>query len=253
MKTLNVALLPQLASGFELRDCTAIVIDVLRATSVIATALKNGAAKIVACETIEDARRLAAGQGGSGDAPPPALLCGERGGVQIDGFDLGNSPAEYTPDVVRGKTIVMTTTNGTRALAAVNAAPRVIVASLLNLAAVTHHVADENNVLVVCAGTDGEISSEDVLAAGAIVAAIDETQTIESMNDQARIAQHFWNDTTRQGAEASDITKSLDASRGGRNLHKLGYEADIARAANINSIDQVPVRFNHDPIELRLP
>ena len=106
---LNVHLLPELANPHDLAGHTSIVIDTLRASTTITTALENGAEKIIPCLTVEEARQLA-------NDRPGALLGGERGGKPLPGFDFGNSPAEYEPNRVAGKTIVFTTTNGTKAM-----------------------------------------------------------------------------------------------------------------------------------------
>ncbi len=111
MPKLRVYMLPDLLAGQSLAGCRAVVVDVLRATTTVVQALSAGARAVVPCLTIDDARARAA------EFPPgEALLGGERGGLPIEGFDLGNSPAEYTSQVVAGKTVVLTTTNGTKAL-----------------------------------------------------------------------------------------------------------------------------------------
>ena len=112
----------------QLDQATAVVIDVLRMTSVAVTALSHGCAGIRAVETVEEARAAAASCG--------ALLGGERGAVRIDGFDLDNSPLNYTAERVAGRNLVMTTSNGTRALAAAAGADRVLLAGFLNVSAV---------------------------------------------------------------------------------------------------------------------
>ena len=110
-KTLNVHALPKLVEPKDLADGTVVVIDVLRASTTIIAALEAGAVEVIPCLEIDDARRVA--------AQFPAeevILGGERQGLPIEGFDLGNSPEDYTPYAVAGKTLVFTTTNGTRAM-----------------------------------------------------------------------------------------------------------------------------------------
>jgi 2-phosphosulfolactate phosphatase len=166
---LSPAELPALAKR-DLRDATCIVFDVLRATSTFVTALHNGAKAIVPVSEIAEALALRQKQ-------PDILLGGERDGVRIRAgqtggidFDLGNSPREYTPEKVRGKTIVSTTTNGTRALRACTGAQTVLAASFLNLTATAKFIQKLRpaEVLLVCAGTRENIATEDVLAAGAL-------------------------------------------------------------------------------------
>ena len=166
---LSPAELPALAKR-DLRNATCVVFDVLRATSTFVTALHNGARAIMPVSEIAEA--LACRQ-----KQPDLLLGGERDGVKIRAaqtggmdFDLGNSPREYTPEKVRGKTIVSTTTNGTRALRACAGAPTVLAASFLNLTATAQFIRrlQPAEVLLVCAGTRENIATEDVLAAGAL-------------------------------------------------------------------------------------
>lgn len=212
------------------------VIDVLRASTTIATALAHGAAAVRPVAGIEEARGLAAVLGAG------TLLGGERGGVRIPGFDLGNSPLEYTPDRVAGKTIVITTTNGTAALHACREAREILVGALVNRTAVADEVrrlaGDSVPVHLVCAGTDGEITAEDVLAAGAILDAA--AGSVEALDESAREAVAFF----RRVAAAVDVQSGLVAefrrSPGGLNLVDLGMEADLPVAAAIDSLAVVP-------------
>jgi 2-phosphosulfolactate phosphatase len=171
---LSPAELPALA-GRDLRDIACVVFDVLRATSTIVTALHNGAKAVIPVAEISEALALRQKQ-------PGVLLGGERDGVKIRAgqtgggdFDLGNSPREYTPEMVRGKTIVSTTTNGTRALRACAGAKTVLAASFLNLTATTQFIRQLQPVelLLVCAGTRENMADEDVLAAGALCEILD--------------------------------------------------------------------------------
>ena len=166
---LTPAELPALA-GRDLRDAACVVFDVLRATSTFVTALRNGAKAIAPVSEITEALAVRQKQ-------PDVLLGGERDGVRIRAaqtggidFDLGNSPRECTPEKVRGRTIVSTTTNGTRALRACAGARTVLAASFLNLAATAEFIEkiQPAQVLLVCAGTRENTALEDVLAAGAL-------------------------------------------------------------------------------------
>ena len=136
---------------------SAIVVDVVRATSTIVEALANGAEAIYPAGTPEDAVNLANSLGRD-----RALVCGERKGLKVDGFDLGNSPREYGPDVVEGKDLVFTTTNGTRAFLAVAEASRIVSASFLNLSAAAGVMSDSPRVIVLCAGRSDVFSMDDM-------------------------------------------------------------------------------------------
>ena len=164
---LYVHLLPRLIPHGSLHGDIAVVVDVLRATTVMVHALAAGCEAILPCGEIDEARELAA-------TLPEAtrLLAGERGGLPIDGFDLGNSPSEFTEEVCQGKTLVITTTNGTRAILASLEAERIYIASFNNLRATSQELSlqflkkdHQRSVHIVCSGTEGYISLEDSLLA----------------------------------------------------------------------------------------
>jgi len=169
---LTPAELPALAQR-DLRATACVVFDVLRATSTFVTALHHGAQAIIPVSEIAEALAIKKSEARS-QKPESILLGGERNGVRISAegidFDLGNSPREYTPEKVRGKTIVSTTTNGTRALRACAGAKIVLASSFLNLSATAKFLQQKNfaELLLVCAGTGVGVAMEDVLAAGAL-------------------------------------------------------------------------------------
>src|SRR5262245_51883162 len=164
-REVQVHLLPELAPAGRLAGGVAVVIDVLRATTTIVHALVAGCSAVRPCAEIDEAQTLA----GSMRAGR-VLLAGERGGAPLPGFDLGNSPAEYTPKTCKGCTLVLTTTNGTRALIRAAEAERALVAAFVNYSAVCEQLRqDPRPVHIVCAGTEGEVALEDTLLAGAIV------------------------------------------------------------------------------------
>ena len=230
-KVLNVHLLPELANPHELAGHTSVVIDVLRASTTITTALENGASNIVPCLAVEEARQLGADREG-------ALLGGERGGKPLPGFDFGNSPAEYTADRVAGRTIVFTTTNGTKAMMRCMGSARILIASLVNRAAVCEELAaddDSQQIDILCAGTNGEFSMEDALAAGAIVdGLLQRASDGWEFNDGAQISRTLWQ------ADRDDIESSLARSRGGRNLIEIGMRDDLKLAAAVDQFARVP-------------
>ena len=186
---LTPAELPALRS-VDLGQTLCVVFDVLRATSTFVTALHHGAARVIPVSDIADAlawRRK----------DPQALLAGERDGVRISAaltggidFDLGNSPREYTPETVRGRTIVSTTTNGTRALNACAAASTVMAGSFLNLGATARfiHRHPASQVILVCAGTGLQTALEDVLAAGALCQRLLSQSGEVKLTDSAAVA-----------------------------------------------------------------
>jgi len=236
-RQIDVYLLPALVQSEELADRTVVVIDVLRATTTIIQALASGAIQVVPCQEIADARDLAL------QLPGPLLLGGERGGQQIAGFDLGNSPAEYSRDVVGGKTVIFSTTNGTRALLRCKAARRVLIGAFVNFSAVCRELAGEEQIALVCAGTDGHVTREDTLLAGAVVDDLVRSAGGGAgairLNDQAEIAADAWQTAVRVLTDRP-LGITLRDSRGGRNLIEIGQENDIDLAAQIDKFDIVP-------------
>lgn len=221
----------------------AIVIDVLRASTTIITALAHGAARVRPVRTVGEARALA----GQADV----LLGGERGGRPIPGFDLGNSPLEYTRERVAGRDVVTTTTNGTAALHACGSAAEVLVGGVVNrsaVAALAMQLAGTGprDIHLVCAGTDGAVTEEDLLGAGAILDAgillgADEQRDLDG---QARAAVNDFR-SVAQGNEdpAAALACVFATSIGGRNLIEIGMEGDLAPAAAIDALPLVP-RFD---------
>lgn len=242
-RSVHVHLLPDLVDRDRMQGHAATVIDVLRATTTMATALAAGAVRIRPCLHVQEARDQAASMPGS-------LLGGERGGLRVDGFDLGNSPAEYTPERVAGKTIVMTTTNGTRAIEHCGKAARVWTSAFVNLtASVNAWIAcDFVELHIVCAGTDGVVTREDTLLAGALTAKIVELERETSLNDEAQIALATWRSPVESG---EDLGELLSQSLGGRNLARIGQASDIARAAQIDLQPVLP-EYCTDRGEVRL-
>jgi len=231
----NVHFLPSLVAAEELKDRTVVVIDVLRATTTMAYALAAGARHVVPCLEVAEALRQ------RDELGEDAILGGERGGVKIPGFDLGNSPAEYTRDRVHEKIVVFTTTNGTRTLQHAAQAGRVVLASFANLAAVCKELAGEGRIEVLCAGTNERITREDVLLAGALTLELCPDPAAAALNDQAALAADAWR-RVADGIDRGDssLETALRNSIGGRNLISLGLEDDIELAARTNVLNLVP-------------
>ncbi len=240
-----VYLLPSLIPGGALAGGVAVVVDVLRATTSMVHALAAGCESVIPCLEVDEARRVAALFSAG-----TALLVGERNGLPIEGFDLGNSPGAFTPEVCAAKTVVMTTTNGTKAILASQEARRVIVAAFVNLrSTVKLLVEDGGPVHIVCAGTDGRISLEDALLAGAVVEALEDRGWLLA-NDEAEIAATLWYDTDYRIAEEGDpLTNFLGVGRGGKRVVELGYNADLDAAAQIDHFD-LTAELKTDPLRI---
>jgi len=239
-RTVFVHLLPTLAPAGSLAGGVAVVIDVLRATTTIIHALAAGCKAVYPCAELEDARLLKSNLRSSG-----ALLGGERGGRRLADFDLGNSPQEYTPAKCQGVSLVLTTTNGTRALARATEADRVLVAGFVNFSAVADRLRlDPRPIHIICAGTDGEITLEDTLLAGAFVDHLSK-ETDVRLNDSARLA---WDCFARHH---HDLPGTMALSAGGANLRALGYDEDIRTAAQIDTFTLVP-ELRRDPLRIEV-
>lgn len=233
MRRLDVILLPAMMPD-DIGDDHMVVIDILRASTTMVQALDSGAIEIVPCLEIEDALQQK-------NADPSILLGGERGGEPIQGFDLGNSPLEYSPNVVAGKRIALTTSNGTRALKPCTKAGDVVVGAFTNISAVTRYLMreqSEGTAYLVCAGTIGKVSLEDTLFAGALTAQL-QTQANWNLSDTALLALNAWN-----GIAGIELDAALADGAGGRNLQRLGRHDDIRHAATMDSSSRVPRYHN---------
>jgi 2-phosphosulfolactate phosphatase len=217
----------------------AVVIDVLRATTTIAWSLQNGAEAIQAFADLDSLEAAAAAW--------PAERClraGERGGKRVDGYDLGNSPLAVTPERVGGKRIFMSTTNGTRSLAAVRAVPLLVTACLPNRRAVAQRLitAAAGRVWIVGSGWEGDYSLEDSLAAGAVASALMELAVaphvgVSCGNDEMLAALALWQQWRH------DTESALRAASHGQRLIGIGdHDADFACCAAVDSLQVVPTQ-----------
>ncbi len=242
---LYVHSLPILTTPQELAGGVVVVIDVLRASTTITHALVAGATCVVPCLEIEDARSTAARLAAAG----PVVLGGERGGLPIPGFELGNSPNGCTPESVGGKTLVFTTTNGTLAMERCRQADRVFVGSFVNRMAVAGRLqaarAAGRSLHLLCAGTGGKVTREDVLFAGSLVdLLVGAEEESWDLNDQAILAGDAWRQALSRGARESTlneiVARELRRTQGGRNLKRIGLDADIHDAAQLDRFEWVP-------------
>ncbi len=257
--------MPALIPEGALRGGVAVVIDVLRATTTMLHALAAGCDAIIPCGEIDEARKVA-------DSLPvgTALLAGERKGLKIEGFDLGNSPGDCTAETCNGRTMVMTTTNGTRAILASLGADRVLVAAFVNKSATIEALkADGRPIHLVCAGTDGEVSLEDTMFAGSIAQAIDtwawedaESKMGEGFddldldmpetilaNDPAEIAASLWRETEAIIEEGYTLSDALSDGKGGRRVLALGLDTDLDDAADVDRFRFV-AELQRDPLRI---
>ncbi len=213
-----------------LRGKTAVVIDVLRATTTITTALSNGARQIIPVEDMSEASRMIH----SFDSDQ-YLLCGEKDGKKIDGYALGNSPLEYTEDTIGGKTIIFTTTNGTKAIKKTSIALNTYIASFVNMEAVTQKLfAHDNEIVLVCSGWKGRISFEDSLLAGALIHSLGNGILPKNAKDGAKVAFGLYQ---KYGKDiASEVKQSDHAKR----LKGFVSEEEIEYCCDVDKFSVVP-------------
>ncbi|WP_420457039.1 2-phosphosulfolactate phosphatase [Rubrivirga sp.] len=232
--SLSVALHPGGLDPESLDGRAVVVVDVLRASTTIVTALANGARAVIPVADEGEAGRLAATLDREA-----TVLGGERGGRQLAGFALGNSPSAYTPDAVAGRTVVLTTTNGTAALVRASGAARLAVGALVNAAAAAvwlgRALDDGLDATVVCAGWQGRVALEDALCAGLLVDRLVGHDRAEPLDDGARIALGLY-----RGAR-DDLARALFGADHTRRLVALGAGDDVAACARLDTLDVVPV------------
>ncbi|MDG2012740.1 MAG: 2-phosphosulfolactate phosphatase [Pirellulaceae bacterium] len=214
-----------------------VAVDVLRAGTTIVTALNHGAASIRPCVDIETTRQ-------SARQSSDALLGGERQGLLIDGFDLSNSPESYQPEIVAGRQICFTTTNGTKAIEASRTSDAILIGSFINFTAVCCRLEQlQLPISIICAGTDGDPTLEDNLFGGAICDWFAQKKKIK-MNPAAHAACEMWRTAHRQRDLGVSLCETLCHTQGGKNLVKLNLAPDIEFASAIDRYSTLPI---YDP------
>lgn len=226
---IDVAFTAEEAGASPLTGVTAVVVDVVRASTTIVAALAGGASAVVPVASVEEARAQARRW-----PPGTALLGGERGGDPPPGFECGNSPAEYGADRVRGRPVVFTTTNGTRALVAVRRAARVAVGGFVNAAAVVRW-AGAGPILVVCAGEQGRFCLEDAVCAGLLAGRLRTAWPEAAVSDAAHAATCLWN------AYQDDLARLPVDAAWPRALAARGRQPDLSRCFAVDVSAVVPV------------
>jgi 2-phosphosulfolactate phosphatase len=230
MKRIDLYVLPTELERASPDSRQIVVVDVLRSSTSIATALMNGASKIIPVKTVEEATRIHETLD-----PKTSLLCGEREGRKVSGFALGNSPREYTRKKVNGATLIFASSNLSPLMAGPLAGRDQILLGYVNLSAVAKAVAAANaDLTIVCAGRNGRFSLEDTACAGALVRRLAEDAGDLELNDAAAFASDFDAD---HGDEPVEI---LRRSEHGRYLEGLGFEEDIPVCAAVDSVPVVP-------------
>lgn len=225
-KKIEVCLTPALIHLYDIEQSIVVVIDILRATSSITYGIDNGAEAIIPVANVEDCLNY---------SDKGYLLAAERNGEVVAGYDFGNSPFSYTKDKVEGKTIVLTTTNGTKALHLANKrAFQVVIGSFLNLDSLCNYLkGQDKNVLLLCAGWKDQFNLEDTLFAGAVVNSL--RKNFEHFDDSSVAAEDLYL------LAKANLRGYLHKSSHSNRLAELNIEDDVVFCLQLNVCDAIPV------------
>ena len=211
----------------KIKNKTVVVIDILRATSVIVTALNNGCNEVIPVLEVEDAMKIVK------DNREKYILGGERNALKIEGFDFSNSPLDYTKDVVQDKTLVMTTTNGTKAIHGAMSAKNILIGAMINAKSVANKVLElDNDLVIINSGTNGEFSIDDFICAGYIIDCILKNRDAE-LSDIAITANYVY-------SENKDIHSFVHKAKHYNILSDLGLKDDINYCCSKDIVNIVP-------------
>lgn len=227
---IEVFLTSSIVSEEDVKDRTVVVIDVLRACSTIATALNNGARSIVPVADMAQAGKIA-----SNLDQQSYLLGGERDGIKIEGYHLGNSPLEYTQKMVGGRTVIFNTTNGTVAIDQARAAEHLLIGSFLNAGRVVDFIREAGNDLtIICAGWRNRVSLEDTLCAGLMLYRLWEGREPDSVSDTAHIA------FTQYDHDREGLTSALQICNHAQWLSSQGHQDDVDYCLQLDALPVLP-------------
>jgi len=237
----DLAMVPALVPDDSDADVV-VVIDVLRATTTILTMLDMGVTAIYPVVDLDEARNMASENG--------LLLAGERAGLPPMGFDFGNSPVDLRPDDLSGRAVVLTTTNGSRAITRAASQKVVLTACIRNITAAAAKAVEltgiSGRLQVMLSGHDGEIALDDVVCAGLFLdRLLDRVLPAPEMSDAALLAHRTY-------LAWPDVRSALYRSASGQQDLRIGHEADIEFAACVDASDAVPIVSSRDPLRLEL-
>jgi len=225
-------LIPGSVSEERLSGKTLVMIDVLRASTTICQSLSAGARAVIPVEGPGEAAELRSKIG-----VEDAVLGGERKGVKIENFDLGNSPREYTRERVEGKIVILTTSNGTKGYIKAGSSKLIITAGLVNISRVARKVAEsDQDVAIICAGEEGDFSIEDTLCGGMLIDRLLTGENLEmKLNDAASLALLLYR------SNKDRLRETIANGEHGRYLSEIGFGSDLAIATDPDSIDVLPI------------
>jgi len=211
----------------KIKNKTVVVIDMLRATSVIVTAIDNGCKGVIPVLTVDEAANIVR------NSKEEFMLGGERNALKIEGFHYSNSPLEYTRETIQGKTLVMTTTNGTKAIKGCAGAGNILIGAMLNAKAIAERIVKLNkDVVIVNAGTYGEFSIDDFLCSGYIIDCV--IKLVETELSDIAVTSHY---IYKNNEDIKDFIKNASHYK---RIMKLGLAADLEYCCKKDIIDNVP-------------
>ena len=233
---INVLFSPSVVDDLYFSEKIVVVIDVLRASSTIIAALENGAKEIVPVNTIEFAMKASGSMFGG-----QTLLGGERNTKKIDGFNLGNSPLEYTAESIYGKSIILFTTNGSKAIVKTKYSKMTIICSFSNVQPVAEYLAQNpsNSVEIVCSGRNNFFSIEDTVCAGKLI------QEIQKRTPNCEISDGGLAALSLTKSYGKNLKKMMRESEHGKILLENGFEDDIAYCSRFNTSVIIPIYFSN--------
>ncbi|HPD94609.1 MAG: 2-phosphosulfolactate phosphatase [Bacteroidales bacterium] len=228
MPNIEIAFSPSVFNHFEVENSVVVVVDILRATSVICTMFHNGVKEIIPVKSIEEAKEY---------KRKGYLVVAERNGKKLDFADFGNSPFYFTPETVSGKTVVYSTTNGTNAVTIGKSALDVLIGSFLNFTAIKDYLLeeDERNLLILCAGWKGKFSLEDSLFAGALASELIGSGKYSTICDSTQASMDLWS------LAQNDLPNYLEKVAQRHRLKKLGLDDVINYCFTKDITDVIPV------------
>ena len=228
-RNIQVCMTPKLFSLYADKKSIVVVVDVLRATSSMCIAFEKGVKRMIPVSKVEEALEYR-------NTDEDYILAAERNGKPVKSFDFGNSPQVYLDMDVKGKTVVMTTTNGTKAINIAKKDHEVIVGSFLNLDAITQWLKEKDrDVIIFCAGWKDKFNLEDTLFAGALVSSLLETHLYNDACDAAQAAKFLWD------RSKDDLYGFLENSSHRNRLAKLNIDSDIHFCLKLNQTKKIPV------------
>lgn len=209
---------------------TSVVIDILRASTVIVTALTNGAREVIPVNTVDFAMKVSGNAFGG-----QTILAGERNTKKVEGFNLGNSPLEYTAEVVSGKSIILYTTNGSKAVVKAKFSENLFICSFNNLPSVAKHlIALNKDVEIICAGSNGNFNLEDCVCAGRLISEMEKVSSDIEISDSGRAS------LVLNKSFGKNISKLLKETEHGQLLIENGFASDIKVCSKFGTTDLIP-------------